>query len=130
MVLDIRPFTDEQWYAMCDANISLPVPLAKADLTKPFIYDRKWGLFYVPGGRHQIAAATLLAFHHGFRKAYEILELNIDNYADTYFETVPGTAFKSSVGTRLVRTWSPQSLTAVEKRILGPCQYLNPADAW
>jgi len=129
MVLDIRPFTDKQWYAMCDANISLPVPLAKADLTKSFIYDRQWGLFYVPFGRHQSAAATLLAFHRGVDRFYEI-GLQVDNLADTYYETIPGTAFKSSVGTRLVKTWSPQSLTAVEKRILGPVQYLNPEDAW
>jgi hypothetical protein len=40
-LLDTSPFTDEQWWSMCDAHMSLPVPLATADLHQPFIYERR-----------------------------------------------------------------------------------------
>jgi hypothetical protein len=29
-MIDTSPFTDEQWYAMCDANMSMPEPLSIA----------------------------------------------------------------------------------------------------
>ena len=71
-MLDVRPFTDEQWWSMCDAHMSLPEPLAKADLTRPFVYARRYGVFYVPSGHHQHAMSILLAFRHGHTKGLAV----------------------------------------------------------
>ena len=30
---------DKQWWAMCNAQLSEPVALAQADLSKPFVYQ-------------------------------------------------------------------------------------------
>jgi hypothetical protein len=73
-MLDIRPFTDEQWWSMCDAHMSLPIPLAKADLQQPFVYERRYGVFYVPSGQHQNAMSILLAFHHGLTKGIDVAD--------------------------------------------------------
>lgn len=72
-MLDTSPFTDEQWWAMCDAHMSLPVPLAKADLTKPFVYERRFGLFYVPFGFHHRAMSLLLAFQYDLTRLIFLL---------------------------------------------------------
>jgi len=120
-MLDISPFTDEQWWAMCDANMSLPEPLAKADLTKPFVYERRFGVFYVPFGYHQLAMGTLLAFQHGLTKpgqVAELLNLNLFGTGGHWLEHTEGACFFSSVG-RTFQVWNPRSLNAIERRILG-----------
>lgn len=126
-MLDIAPFTDEQWYRMCDSGLHLPVPLGKADLTKPFVYDRKWGVFYVPGGLHRAAMSCLLAFQMDKTDVVSALRLvgctDQTEGADFYLENTPGTAFRSSVG-RGIYAIRPGSLSALELRLLGPVEYL------
>lgn len=133
MSLDISPFTDEQWWKMCDVHLALPVPLAQLDRTKPFVYDRKWGVMYCPAGYHQAAMGLLLAFHHGsvdrIGNAERLgIECHPHGEADRYLESIPGTAFKSSMSGG-VKTWGPSSLTVVEKRLLGHIDYLDPLEA-
>lgn len=126
--MTIRPgFTDPQWWSMCDANMSEPVPLARADLTKPFVYDRKYGVFYVPSGFHQTAMSVLLAFHHGLVKGVDVsqkLKLRYsEGTSDEWLRTIPGTCFKSSVGKR-VNAGKRANLSAVEKRFFIDIEYL------
>lgn len=108
-MIDIHPFTDEQYYQLCECNCSMPVPLHEADLTKPFVYDRKYGVFYVPSGLHQLTMATLLAFHHGLIKPLHLenkLETKSSRFgisvaADYWLEHTQGAAFKSSVSPKI-----------------------------
>lgn len=116
-----HPFTERQWWKMCDFNMSLPVPLAKAEAGKPFVYDRKWGLFYVPTGMHSSAASLLLSFHHNLHNGIDVSEkLNL-RYSGGTFEhwlaEIPGTAFLSSVG-KAVYMGRPDNLSVMEKRLL------------
>ncbi len=98
-------FTDKQFWAMCDAHMSRPVPLNDADLSRPFVYQRGYGVFYVPGGCHPAAMSLLLAFNHGYLNAIDLAsELNLEYSsatADRWLEETPGAAFKSSVGKRI-----------------------------
>ena len=119
--------TDEQWWAMCDVNMSRPVALREAILTHPFVYDREMGLFYVPFGYHQAAMGTLLAFGMGEVRAYtaaEKLGLRFDSgqLADRWLEG-PGRCFRSSVSAR-VKAGCPGNLSKAELRIFGEVDYL------
>jgi len=121
-MLDIAPFTDQQWWKMCDAGMSLPVPLNEADLTRPFVYDRAFGVFPVPGGRHQVAMSLLLAWRHGCDGGIEVAEkLAIEfsgETADRWLEGTPGAAFLSSVGKR-IQVATGRGLTVQERRLFG-----------
>lgn len=130
IMLDVSPFTDAQWYKMCSLDMSLPVPLHHAAVSKPFVYDRKWGVFYVPNGHHQSAMALLLAFRNGFdditkyRQALGLSTCYLTvEMADQYL-TLEGTAFRSSQGSS-VMAFNPQLLNHTERRLLGSITYLS-----
>lgn len=114
--------SDEMWWAMCDAHMGLPVPLAEADLSRPFVYERRWGVFYVPGGYHPSAMSLLLAFQHGLCCGIDVGEkLKVScssGTADYWLEHTPGAAFRSSVG-RCVSVGSLKGLTIQERRLFG-----------
>lgn len=117
---------DEQWWAMCDAQLSEPVALGDADLSKPFIYDRNFGVMYCPFGHHQNAMTLLLAFAHGCTSQVEIgdklgLEVPIET-ADKWLETRPGAAYRSAVGAK-IRAGRRGGLTMIEKRLFGEVEY-------
>lgn len=113
---------------MCDAHMSDPVPLHEADLARPFTYDRKWGVFYVPPGYHYVAASLLLAFHHDLETVTDAWDkFNVkDSYetSDIWLDTIPGTAFRSSVSEK-VRAGRKNNLTTMEKRILSKAGILT-----
>lgn len=113
-------FTEEQFWKMCDAHMSDPVPLKNADLSKPFVYERQYGIFYVPCGMHPLAMSTLLAFQHGCNDAVDVAEklgLRMSSgTADRWLETTAGACFKSSQSKK-ISTWSAKSLNAFERRI-------------
>lgn len=121
IAFDGYPFTDRQWWRMCGLDMSRPVPLAQAEPAKPFVYDRKWGLFYVPSGKHSSAASLLLSWHHGLNSGIDVSEKLKVKYSSGTFEhwlcTIPGTAFLSSVG-KSVYCGEPGNLTVIEKRLL------------
>lgn len=128
-MLDISPFTDAQWYKMCKLDMSLPVPLHQADTSLPFVYDRTWGLFYVPGG-HQSAMALLFAFRMGFSDVVECRRsLGMSQYyltsdmADMWL-VLEGTAFRSSQGSTVMAD-CPRVLNHAERRLLGTITYLS-----
>jgi len=119
-----RLYTDEQWHMMVNACISQPRPLAGTNLYEPWVYYRPWGLMFVPSGYHQAAMATLFAFHHGHLRAHEYAAtLGIKAYraneelADRFLMELDGTAFKSSVGSK-VTTGRMSSLNAIETGLI------------
>lgn len=92
--------TDQMWWKMCDAHMSRPVPLLEADLSKPYVYDREYGVFYVPMGYHQMAMTVLLSFHLGENDLVDMAtQLGLafsEGTADRWLEG-EGRCFKSSV---------------------------------
>jgi len=121
--------TDEQWWAFCDQHAAKPIPLAEADLAKPFVYSRKYGVMYVPSGYHQQVMAMLYAWEHGFVKAYHMMDSEAHDHlketsqlADKFLEELPGTAFRSSVG-KCVVAGKREHLTMIEKRFFGEIKY-------
>lgn len=122
----VRPFpelTQIQWNKFCDFGMSLPIPLEAADLTKPFIYERCYGVFYVPSGMHVSAMSFLLALQHDCQHGIEVAEKLGLKYssgtADHWLEHTPGAAFRSSVG-KTVQVGSDRGLTIQERRLFGP----------
>lgn len=107
---------------MCDVHMSLPEPLAKADLTRPFVYDRRYGVFYVPSGYHQHAMSILLAFRHGHTKGIAVAEhLGLEfshETADEWLRTTPGACFLNSAG-KSVLAGNRDSLSIIERRMIG-----------
>jgi hypothetical protein len=124
---DSTPFTDLQWWKISDCNMSLPLPLSKADLAKPFLYDRKWGVFQIQSGYHQAGMALLLAFHTGHRDGIDAARAvggrGLSDAADFYLENIPGVCFRSSVG-QAIYAGRQGSLRPMELRILGEVRYL------
>lgn len=121
-MLDISPFTEKQWWRMCDVGLHLPTPLAEADLSRPFVYERRYGVFYVPGGHHPGAMSFLLALQHGCDSGMDVAEKLKLEYssgtADYWLEHTPGAAFRSSVGKR-IQVATGRGLTVQERRLFG-----------
>lgn len=113
--------TDEMFWGQCDCDMSDPVPLSQADLTKPFVYERRWGVFYTPPGYHQHAMGLLLAWQHACHKVIPVTEklgIAYDGAADYWLAHTPGAAFRSSVG-KTIQVASLKGLTIQERRLFG-----------
>lgn len=112
----------QMYWRMCDVGLGLPVPLAKADLTRTFIYDRAWGVFFCPLGTHQAGMALLLAWQHGLNRGLEVAErLGLDGTsgaADHWLENTPGAVFRSFVSEHLL-VGKLSGLTPIERRVFG-----------
>lgn len=103
------PMTEENLSLLVNHNMSRPITLERANLTKSFVYDRKFGFFYVAGGNHNIAMSFLYAMHHGFNDVHKMCEHPdfshmkgrcsscFDEIADRYISEIEGVCFKSSV---------------------------------
>lgn len=129
-MFDPEKLTQRQWNLYCDFGISTPVPLAQADLTRPFVYERQYGVFYVPGAMHQSAMSLLLALQHGCDDGIDVSKLLKLEYscgtADYWLENTPGAAFKSSVSSR-IKVGSGRGLTPLERRLFGDFEAIFPA---
>lgn len=123
----MRSFTSQQLLALKEAGASAPEPLHLADLSRPFAYERAFGIFYCAPGRHRDTMSLLFAFFKGYESGIEAAEeLGLDfpeETADRWLEEVQGTAFRSSVGHR-VQVGKRANLTFIEKRWLGEVEYL------
>lgn len=119
--------TPYQWSQFCSFCMSKPVPLATADLTRPFVYERQYGVFYVPWGKHQSAMSFLLALQQGCEDGIDVaskLKLNYsEGTADYWLEHTPGAAFRSSVGKK-IQVASGRGLTPQERRLFGDVDYV------
>ncbi|GBG14449.1 uncharacterized protein NMK_2048 [Novimethylophilus kurashikiensis] len=120
--LELVMLTEKQELALDACHASQPICLVDADITKPFVYDRWYGFFYVPPGYHQLSMATLLAFHHGEHRAVEAAKkLGLafsGGAAEHWLKTIPGAAFKSSQG-RLIAVGTFRNLSPLERRVFG-----------
>jgi hypothetical protein len=123
---------DEFWWAMCDAGMSFPVPLRKADLSKEFVYDRRYGVFHCNFGKHQFVMALLLAWDQGVKNYLDIdhKKLNISdwgkreiyNFADYYLENTKGTCFLSSQS-KSIKVGKKGNLNSMELDYFSPIHY-------
>ncbi len=121
-----KPFGDEfsnlQWNEFCEFGMSEPVPLALADLSRPFIYERRHGVFYVPSGLHPSAMSFLLALQlgcqHGIDAGAQLGVKYSCGTADYWLEHTEGAAFRSSVGKK-IQVASGRKLTVQERRLFG-----------
>jgi hypothetical protein len=116
------PFTEEQWWAMCDSHIGRPEPLAADTMPDVWVYYRPWGIMHVPFGWHQRAMATLYAFHHGRMNHLDFPAdpsvpryRAMETYADRFLLEIEGTAFRSSAG-EIITAGSHAQLDARERQ--------------
>lgn len=103
------PMTEDNLSLLAKHNMSSPITLESANLTKSFVYDRKFGFFYVAGGSHNIAMSFLYAMHHGFNDIHKMFEhpdfsnmkgrgsICLGEISDRYISEIEGVCFKSSV---------------------------------
>lgn len=116
--------TDSMWYRMCDFNMSRPIPLDESDINKPFVYYRKYGLFYVPSGYHIHAMALLLAFDHDLMRIQDVRDkLKLSHHtpsitSDYFLEHTKGTCYKSSLSDKIY-AWSSSHLNDIESDFFG-----------
>lgn len=118
----MKKIEDKIWWAMCDAHMSQPVKLRDADITKPFIYDRRWGLFYVPFGYHEFAMGTLYSINNGETNRIDMAEkigrpYELSTLADLWLEE-HGTAYMSGVA-KIITAWSFENLNRQEHDVFG-----------
>lgn len=125
--ITMRSLTSEQLQTLREAGASEPEPLHLADLGRPFVYDRAFGVFYCAPGRHRDTMSLLFAFARGYESGIDAAEeFGLDfpeETADRWLEEIKGTAFRSSVGYR-VQVGKRANLTFIEKRWLGEVEYL------
>jgi hypothetical protein len=129
----MKQLTQERFWAACDAKMSRPVELRKADLNKPFVYDREFGFFYVNFGYHQQAMALLYAWHKGFDRSGDLMIANgwrdSSKAADALMEDYDGIAMKSGVTSMVkkaeVMAFSPSKLNQEEKDFFGLVVYVG-----
>lgn len=130
----MKTITDEQFYMLVDYKMSEPVPLRKADLNEPFIYDREYGVFYIEPGHHILGMSMLYAWKKGYLSVYkmkknepEIKEKlssfysGIDRYqylADEFLLHCKGTAMSSSVA-NFILIGELSNLNEEEKIVFG-----------
>jgi len=89
-------------------DLSFPIPLEKADLSKDFIYWRQYGVFYC-GSSHPCALSAFLDWK---KKPIEVPDMpyytwfgidhngkyrDVSENADIFLTTTPGTCYRSSV---------------------------------
>lgn len=120
---------NDVWQAMCAANMDLPKALTPSRVHTPFVYDRRWGLFTVPGGYHQQAMALLWAWHQGKHRIADVIGVaglkSTWEMADAWLEHAPCGAFRSSVG-KTIQIACAQRLNSLERRILMPWTEVFP----
>ena len=113
--------TERQWYRMVDNHMGKPVALNRADLTRPFVYERGWGVSYVPCGYHGAAMGLLLAFAHDQLYVQDIFEIigvvNEQQASDHWMCHALEATFRSSVG-QGIEIGDLDGLTVSEKRFL------------
>lgn len=118
----MNELSDEQWWVVSD-YCSMPVALQSADITKPFIYVRGYGVFYVNMGHHHIMFATIYAWQKGILHAGDgliELDMSIDEMADALSEQ-DGVAWRSSVGRDIIYA---SSLNYAERSYLQTVEYI------
>lgn len=130
-MIELPPsITDEMWWAMCNHHMGVPVALSQADLTQPFVYERRFGVFSVPFGHHSGAMALLLALQYDKTSYLDVTQrLDLKPYdvhaaADYWLMHTPGAAFRSSQGKSLL-IGTRKGLTVQERRAFAHAKALD-----
>lgn len=113
--MNIQIITEEQWWDISD-YASMPIPLREFDMSYPFVYDRRYGIFRCNFSCHQILMATIYEWEHGEQARTYNFPFDI---ADRYIIETPGTSFMSSVGGRGVVVGRLKNLNLSERRFFG-----------
>lgn len=119
--------TQNRWCELVDCGAGKPKPLSTADLSKPFVYDRKFGVFHCRLS-HQMLMATLYGWHTGIDIDDNEDNLDYGQLADKYLEEIPGTCFLSSMAQfneNRVTCWSKDSLNAFELGFFDKFDYIG-----
>lgn len=120
--------SDGRKWALAQSGMSFPVTLFEAIRTKPFIYCRSYGLFYVECGSHQIAASLLLSWENGFEDIVETMNHfnmnSLSELSEKWLEVAPGALVLSSVS-NIPYASSMDNLNFQEKRFFKKITYLN-----
>jgi len=110
----MKTLTEAQDRWAFSANMDGPHELVSHAVTKSFVYDREYGLFYVSFGHHSIAMANILAWHEGFDNAAQAYQseslkekmncsrMDSQKMAEYWIENYAGAAFRSSVARKIV----------------------------
>jgi hypothetical protein len=101
----------ELWNLMCELGADSPIEPSEADLMKSFVYCRKYGLFYVSFGKHNLFMSFLQSIEDvGVDKAYDYMFNNDDYYdiqsmGEKFLKSNNGVIFRSGVQQRLKNNW-------------------------
>lgn len=121
----MKKLTEKQQWRL--DNMAGPYRLKDIDISRPFVYDRDYGAFYVPFGCHPAAMSQLLAFHHDQCDGIDVGEFLGLQYshetADAWLRDIPGTCYRSAVGAGIT-AGRPGNLSAGELRLLGDVEYI------
>lgn len=99
--------TDEQWWAISD-YASQPIPLRDADLTRPFLYVRGYGVFYIDMGCHQLVSALIYTWMQGKPDIFDLVDEGVleatscYEVAATRLTELDGVASLSNVGRDII----------------------------
>lgn len=141
---NINDIDDEMICEMHDTYMKKPVSIDLADLTKPFIYDRDWGVFYIVPGQHQMCMSILYSWRFGHSSVRSMIRndpefkarVKANSYssnskysfiADLYLLELEGTVISSSV-TDFVQIGKLKNLNQKEKTIFSNFQIEILAD--
>lgn len=115
--------TDEQWWSVSD-YCSQPVNLSTADLERPFLYVRGYGVFCIGMGYHHIMCATIYAWQNGLEFAGDgITELgmSIDDMAEALTKQ-EGVAWRSNIGKDVIYA---SKISHAERSFLHNVEYIQ-----
>lgn len=107
-------FTKQQQALLDQCDMRNPVPFEELDFSKNFVYDRKYGAFYVDS-MHDAAKTTLALLHLG-RDDFDMMRDNSWELADYWLSHYPG-CFKSSVSPNIL-AWTLDSLEPWEEEVI------------
>jgi hypothetical protein len=128
-------FTAEQQALLRDSGVPCnPEPFLDVDFGRPFVYDPKWGVFYVPAGGHPRAMAALACLHLGFPDILSAEQhLGLQDcwcgLADYWLEHYHG-CYRSSVSEEIT-VWDRDSLEEWEVRVIEAAhRKISPHRGW
>lgn len=123
----LEQLSEQHLTKLLNINCYPPIPLQAADLSIPFIYDRRFGVMVCDSGYHQQAMATLYSFDQDVDSPYKLFggsTKSLYDLSDKWLSQV-GTAFKSGVGRQnMIYAGLSGNLNYMERIRFGAVYYL------
>lgn len=106
-------------YLIDSAEISHPVSIPEADFSKPFIFDKSFGFFYVKAGFHTKARYALHVLKLEINANFDCSTLNYppEQLASLLWLKERGNFFKSSASKK-IQVFSPDLLYPEDKILI------------